>query len=318
MNSGATFNNYLTQFAGTVHYTPRITSLTDYYPFGMQMPGRTFSQEGYRYGYQGSEKENESVGDANVYSTFYRMLDVRIGRWLSVDPLTFILARESPYVFVSNIPTFGSDPRGDICLACAVINGLAEMAFQVIDKMVFDDMDFLDAVYDVNYWSVGTSFVLGLSPTGLTQTITKIVSSPLASKFLKELIEFTIEYAAEELGEDEVSLLGSLTSKFAELGFGHYLGKMDFKFLKTEKIDDLIEVEQNQLNRFKRINDGRTSRMNAISDSDQKIKDFIAERDIMSGQKIVEKGLGKPYGEAGKEVEKSKKKPVHPETYNSF
>jgi hypothetical protein len=60
-------------------YRPRISSLSDYYPFGMQMPGREFSQEEYRYGYQGSEKDNELAGEGNMYTTHFRALDTRIG-----------------------------------------------------------------------------------------------------------------------------------------------------------------------------------------------------------------------------------------------
>ncbi|MBI1268258.1 MAG: hypothetical protein GC193_12605 [Cryomorphaceae bacterium] len=104
-----------TQFDGAVHYTPRITSLTDYYPFGAAMPGRSFSEGEYRYGYwflyQGSEKENESAGDANVYSTFYRMLDVRVGRWLSVDPV--LHPWQSTYTSMDNNPVLYNDPMGD-------------------------------------------------------------------------------------------------------------------------------------------------------------------------------------------------------------
>jgi hypothetical protein len=38
----------------------------DYYPFGMQMPGRTFTATDYRFGYQGSEKEPEYLHAGGV------------------------------------------------------------------------------------------------------------------------------------------------------------------------------------------------------------------------------------------------------------
>ncbi len=44
---------------GTADYdTAALLSTQDYYPFGMEMPGRTFttsSTEGYRYGFNGKE-----------------------------------------------------------------------------------------------------------------------------------------------------------------------------------------------------------------------------------------------------------------------
>ena len=50
----------------------------------MSMPERTYSPD-YRYGYTGHEKENDLA--EGVYTTEYRLLDTRLGRWLSVDPL---------------------------------------------------------------------------------------------------------------------------------------------------------------------------------------------------------------------------------------
>ena len=51
------------------------------------MPGRSFNSDAYRYGYQGSEKDNEVKGNGNHYTTEFRQLDPRLGRWFSVDPI---------------------------------------------------------------------------------------------------------------------------------------------------------------------------------------------------------------------------------------
>ncbi|ATL49399.1 hypothetical protein COR50_20685 [Chitinophaga caeni] len=37
-------------------------SAVDYYPFGMQIPGRVFNGGGYRYGFNGKENDNEAKG----------------------------------------------------------------------------------------------------------------------------------------------------------------------------------------------------------------------------------------------------------------
>jgi len=50
----------------------------NYYPFGMEMAGRGFSGS-YRFGYQGSEKDNEVSGDGNSYTEeFYYKLSFTI------------------------------------------------------------------------------------------------------------------------------------------------------------------------------------------------------------------------------------------------
>ena len=74
-------------------YDANVQSASDYYAFGQLLPGRS-TGENYRYGYQGSEKDDEVKGAGNSYTTEFRQLDVRIGRWLSIDPKA--TAWESP------------------------------------------------------------------------------------------------------------------------------------------------------------------------------------------------------------------------------
>ncbi|RZK67387.1 MAG: hypothetical protein EOO85_25600 [Pedobacter sp.] len=89
-----------------------IASATDYYPFGMEMPGRTFSSENSRFGYNGQEKDNEVRGTGNSYAYEYRMYDSRIGRFLSVDPLTQRYPYYTPYQFAGNTPIMAIDLEG--------------------------------------------------------------------------------------------------------------------------------------------------------------------------------------------------------------
>ena len=71
--------------------------------------GKTLrSFNGNKYGYQGSEK-NQELG-ANDYYTHFRGLDVEVGRWKGVDPVYH--PHESPYVSMGNNPVMGIDPLG--------------------------------------------------------------------------------------------------------------------------------------------------------------------------------------------------------------
>jgi RHS repeat-associated protein len=90
-----------------------ILSFSDYYPFGMQMPGRNDPGDGYRYGYQGSEKDSEMKGSGSSYTTHYRQLDPRLGRWLSTDPELAALPHQSPYCSMDNNPVLHNDVNGD-------------------------------------------------------------------------------------------------------------------------------------------------------------------------------------------------------------
>ena len=87
-----------------------IRTCSDYSPFGVELDGRTVSG-GYRYGYQGSEKDNEAKGSGNSYTTEFRHLDPRLGRWLNVDPKSN--ATESTYSGLGNNPNLFNDILGD-------------------------------------------------------------------------------------------------------------------------------------------------------------------------------------------------------------
>ena len=92
---------------------PTVVSLSDYYPYGMTEPGRSYTRPGddYRFGYTGHEKENDLA--EGVYITEYRLLDTRLGRWLSVDPLAGDFAWMSPYNYCENDPMIFVDPDGE-------------------------------------------------------------------------------------------------------------------------------------------------------------------------------------------------------------
>jgi hypothetical protein len=93
-----------TETAGTeTAYKPELLSATDYFPFGMQMPGRVVvNGEGYRYGFQGQESENEMYGDGNASFYKYRISNNWNGRFFAVDPLAASFHWNSQYAFSEN------------------------------------------------------------------------------------------------------------------------------------------------------------------------------------------------------------------------
>ncbi|AUC14672.1 hypothetical protein BTO06_05745 [Tenacibaculum sp. SZ-18] len=83
-----------------------LTSTTDYYTFGMPMPGRiTQDGEVYRYGYQGQEVDQETEKEAFQLGLW----DARIGRWLTTDPKHEFA---SLYLGMANNPLNKIDPDG--------------------------------------------------------------------------------------------------------------------------------------------------------------------------------------------------------------
>ncbi len=88
------------------YYNADVVTANDYYPFGMTMPGRKYNQANakYRYGFNGKENDNDVKGEGNQLDYGARILDTRLGRFLSVDPLAKQFAYYSPYQSTGNSP----------------------------------------------------------------------------------------------------------------------------------------------------------------------------------------------------------------------
>jgi len=86
------------------YYLPDVVNANDYYPFGMAMPGRKFSapNSDYRYGFNGKENDKD-IGEG-VQDYGMRISDNRLGRFLSVDPLSVQYPWYTPYQFSGNKP----------------------------------------------------------------------------------------------------------------------------------------------------------------------------------------------------------------------
>jgi RHS repeat-associated protein len=80
-----------------------IRSTSDYSGFGVLLDGRTSESEGYRYGFQGQEKDDEIKGEGNSVNYTFRMHDPRVGRFFSVDPLSPKFPWNSTYAFSENV-----------------------------------------------------------------------------------------------------------------------------------------------------------------------------------------------------------------------
>ncbi|MBP7541388.1 MAG: RHS repeat-associated core domain-containing protein [Saprospiraceae bacterium] len=83
------------------------------HPFGMLTPGRNWSAGSeYRFGFNGKESDAETYGEGNIYDYGFRIYNPRLGKFLSVDPLTKKYAYLTPYQFASNTPISGVDLDG--------------------------------------------------------------------------------------------------------------------------------------------------------------------------------------------------------------
>jgi len=173
------------------YYEAALLSATDYYPFGMEMPGRTFAAASggdYRYGFNGKEKDTEGEwGGLNHYDYGFRIYNPGIGKFLSVDPLSPEYPELTPYQFASNTPIQAIDLDGleakwfeDVksyikkAKTAYDVAVKARQASQIVIHEIRKYKDGLDATVnnsqDPSEISValGMEFVTGLGPTERT------------------------------------------------------------------------------------------------------------------------------------------------------
>lgn len=117
-----------------------VVSAQDYYPFGMIQPGRSFSSDSYRYGFNGKENDNEVKGDGNQQDYGMRIYDPRVGKFLSVDPITRAYSELTPYQFASNSPIKLIDIDG---LEGGIPISYGDPEFKASLMKIIDDLELL-------------------------------------------------------------------------------------------------------------------------------------------------------------------------------
>jgi RHS repeat-associated protein len=80
--------------------------------FGSLLPGRQANSGDYKYGFNGKENDNEIKGTGNQQDYGFRIYDPRLGKFLSVDPLTKDYPWYTPYQFAGNMPIWAIDLDG--------------------------------------------------------------------------------------------------------------------------------------------------------------------------------------------------------------
>ena len=68
----------------------------------LAMDGRTVQDSAYRYGFQGQEMDDEIKATGHLFNYTFRMYDPRLGRFLSLDPLSNSFPWNAPYAFSEN------------------------------------------------------------------------------------------------------------------------------------------------------------------------------------------------------------------------
>jgi len=104
------------EYLAVERFEAEVLSAVDYYPFGQMMPDRQWyvsnDSSSYRFGFGRQLKDDEVKGIGICLSYQYRILDARLGRFLSVDPLEQSYPGISPFAFAQNRVIDGVDLEG--------------------------------------------------------------------------------------------------------------------------------------------------------------------------------------------------------------
>ncbi len=182
------------------YYTADVVTASDYYPFGMQMPGRKFTQanSSYRYGFNGKENDN-STGEGNL-DFGARIYDCRLGRFLTVDPLTREYVSSTPYSFAANNPILLIDSRGKFPIIPWLIKGatgaVISATFQfTINYIITENAN--EAFSNINWWQAAADGAQSMIPW-----------NPPGGKWGKAAVSSAVSIAANALNGDYNGMSG--------------------------------------------------------------------------------------------------------------
>jgi RHS repeat-associated protein len=144
---------------------------------------------GYRYGFNGQEKENEVKGEGNFIAFEQRIHDPRLGRFLSVDPLEKSYPSWTPYSYAMNDVIRCIDLEGaEKKVVIHWIDGAYNDGKPKITKTVVDIIK--NIIYKEVYRSTGL-------PTGKTFAGTEVYYALPDGRFIQT------ETMYEEIGKDK-------------------------------------------------------------------------------------------------------------------
>jgi RHS repeat-associated protein len=188
------------------------------------MPGRSFNRNDYRYGFNGMEKDDKGCGCGGDYTSEYRQLDTRLGKWWSIDPMASKFAGQSPYNNNFNNPISLKDPKGDCPFCIPLIIGAVAMIIDAsmqasVSYAVNPEAGWSKALSNVDWFDATITGMVAFATYGTASEMTigrtsynAVLRAASASIASGEILKATIDYKPFSENSEE-SLKVSLYNK---------------------------------------------------------------------------------------------------------
>mgnify|MGYP000501212323 CR=1 FL=1 len=214
------------------------------------------TSNGYRYGFNGMERDDEWNGLGNSYDFGARIYDSRVGRWLSLDPKMHNFSDWTPYNFALARPIQYLDPDGETPITGAVLGALSEYIAQVGVNYFVEKQSFSDALLNINGWDIGVAATFGLASGGIS-AIKNTLANPLSKRLFKKVVKFSIEGLTESLenvaksvvNEEDIDIMAALSGGFLEAGLGGLIPKPKFFKRKAENAQKAVDKANDKMKR---------------------------------------------------------------------
>jgi RHS repeat-associated protein len=220
-----------------IDFVADYVSIADYYPFGMQQVGRTWQGGGYRYGFNGQEKDDDIAGDGDYLAYSFRLHNARLGRFLSVDPLSQEYPWNSSYSFAENS-----------VISCRDLEGREKEFYKDRYKIASGELDGPTYNKAVNYWTgngmvmVGMGAGISLLARGFVYasgvTAATWATQPQNQYYVAQTFDFALNLAIP--GPDDILGLpgpGDVWGNAAEAVYRSHIMQQAFK-----KTDEVLKV----------------------------------------------------------------------------
>jgi RHS repeat-associated protein len=161
------------------------------------------SEDIYEYGFNGKLKDNEWAGVGNHLDYGFRQYDSRIGRFISVDPLTKKFPFLTPYQFASNTPIWATDLDGREARIYTEITGTGHTFITVGSGK---DL----TLYTYGRYAGGNAWTAGTTGPGV---LIKYTGEQASNYLTKELYHMNVK-AFEVMDANQVQVKGHLDNLY--------------------------------------------------------------------------------------------------------